>query len=256
VKVVPGAASSPVILHVPHASRRIPSVVRRGLLLSDGDLETELDHMTDAYTDRIASQAAASAGLRPWIAENELSRLVVDPERFLDEREEMRAVGMGAVYTRTSHGEPLRDDDPALVETYFHPYAQAMADLVADRLDATGRAVIVDVHSYPADALPYELHGDGPRPAVCLGTDAFHTPPDLVAAALESFAACAPELNTPFSGCYIPTAFYGTSAQVIGVMVEIKRRSPDGPPVAGLQPVVAALTDLIGRLTSISQGHL
>jgi hypothetical protein len=31
-------------------------------------------------------------------------------------------------------------------------------------------------------------------------------------------------------------------------MVEIKRRPPDGPPTAGLEPVIAALTDLIDRL--------
>ena len=267
MKLTAGAASSPVILHVPHASRDIPAGVRDGLLLSDEDLDAELDHMTDAYTERVAADAAGRAAVRPWIFENELSRLVVDPERFLDEREEMRSVGMGAVYTRTSHGRLLREaEDPELVEAYFHPYAQAMTDLVAERLRVTGRAVIIDVHSYPADPLPYELHADGPRPAICLGTDAFHTPPELISAARKAFASsvgagagagagaagCDIGLNTPFSGCYVPTAYYGKAAGVAGLMVEIKRRSPNGPPVAGLEPVAAALTALVEAASALT----
>lgn len=253
MKLIAGAASSPVILHVPHASRDIPAHVRDGLLLSDSDLAAELDHMTDAYTDRVAADAAGRAGLRPWILENELSRLVVDPERFLDEREEMRSVGMGAVYTRTSHGGLLREaEDPGLVGAYFHPYAQAMTDLVADRLRATGRAVIIDVHSYPADPLRYELHADGPRPAICLGTDAFHTPPELISAARKAFAGCDLALNTPFSGCYVPTAYYGKAAEVAGLMVEIKRRSPNGPPVVGLEPVTAAVAALVEAVSALT----
>ncbi|WP_240999674.1 N-formylglutamate amidohydrolase, partial [Streptomyces sp. Tu 4128] len=151
-ELLPGAPGSPVILHVPHSSRRIPAGVRAGIALTDAALERELDHMTDAHTAEIAERAAGLAGLTPWRFVNRTSRLVVDPERFPDEREEMAAVGMGAVYTRTSHREVLRADgtDPGpLVERYFRPYARAMTEAVADRLAATGRAVVIDVHSYP-----------------------------------------------------------------------------------------------------------
>jgi len=163
-EVIPGDPASRVILHVPHASRRI-GAARAGILLDDASLEAELDRMTDAYTDRIAAEAGSGA----WRLINGYSRLVVDPERFPDEREEMLAVGMGAVYTRTSLGEPLRADDPVAVETllsgHFRPYAEAFSDLVDARLSTLGRVVIVDVHSYPSRPLPYELHGDGSRPA-------------------------------------------------------------------------------------------
>ena len=84
---------------------------------------------------------------------NRLSRLVIDPERFPDEREVMNSVGMGAVYTQTSTGKPLRSENPAhraeLIATRFEPYRRALADLVDDRIAATGRAVILDLHSYP-----------------------------------------------------------------------------------------------------------
>ena len=97
-RVVPGDPSSTVIIHVPHASRHIPIWVRAGLLLDESALERELDAMTDAHTDVVAERAADLVdGPRPWLFINQLSRLVVDPERFPDDRKEMNAAGMGAV---------------------------------------------------------------------------------------------------------------------------------------------------------------
>ncbi|MEU6915059.1 N-formylglutamate amidohydrolase [Streptomyces olindensis] len=253
-ELLPGAGHSPVILHVPHSARHIPDAVREGIVLGDEELARELDHITDAHTAEIAATAAGLAGVRPWRFVNRLSRLVVDPERFPDEREEMRAVGMGAVYTRTTHGDPLRSEDVdtgPLVERYFLPYARAMTDAVADRLAATGRAVIIDVHSYPSRRLPYELHGKGPRPAVCLGTDSFHTPAALLDAAREAFAET--ELDTPFSGTYVPLEFYRTRPEVSALMVEIRRDTymtePGGPAGPGLRRLAAALAGLVDAVS-------
>ncbi|MSY15875.1 MAG: N-formylglutamate amidohydrolase, partial [Actinobacteria bacterium] len=102
------AGDIPVILHVPHSSRQIPPDIRKDILLSDEQLKVELDEMTDSHTDKIASLAVADLSKQPWIFRNKLSRLVIDPERFPDEREIMNKVGMGAVYLKTSTGEQLR----------------------------------------------------------------------------------------------------------------------------------------------------
>jgi N-formylglutamate deformylase len=250
--VRPGDARSPVILHVPHASRELTPAARASIVLSDDELADELDHLTDAHTDVIAARAAEASAVRPWVFANGLSRLVVDPERFPDEREEMRASGMGAVYTHGYAGRRLRadDGDHGLLDEHFHPYAQAMTDLVAERLEATGRAVIVDVHSYPTEPLPYELHGDGPRPPVCLGADDFHTPPSLLPAGFGPYATL---VNTPFAGCYVPLRYYRQEPAVTAVMIEIRRdtymKEPGGAPHAGLADVAAALTGLVGRVT-------
>jgi N-formylglutamate deformylase len=252
-EVVPGAPGSPVILHVPHAARALTPAAREGLLIGADALERELDHLTDAYTDVIARRAADAAARRPWIFENRLSRLVVDPERFPDESEEMRRAGMGAVYTHGYAGDRLRDDDPVregqLLDDHFRPYAAALTDLTAARLAATGRAVLIDVHSYATDALPYELHGAGPRPPICLGVDERHTPPGLVAAAERAFAGFGLARNTPFAGCYVPLAYYGAEPAVTGLMIEIRRdgymTEPGGAPTAGLATITGALTSLI-----------
>ena len=93
------------VLHVPHSSRFIPAEIRPAILLSDEDLATELLRMTDAYTDELFR-------LDPRLARmvtSPVSRLVVDPERFPDDAvESMASRGMGAIYTRTSDGSPLR----------------------------------------------------------------------------------------------------------------------------------------------------
>jgi N-formylglutamate deformylase len=172
----------------------------------------------------------------------------------------MRAVGMGAVYTHTSHCGRLRDDDraheKALLTAHYEPYAAAMTDLVDERLAATGRAVIIDVHSFPAVALPYELHADGERPAICLGTDEFHTPQALLAAAEAAFSPCGSiALNTPFAGCYVPLKHYGTQPAVTAMMVEIRRDTymtePGGAPTAGIDRLVEALTRLVESVSAV-----
>jgi len=226
--LIAGDPSSPVILHVPHASRTIPAAIRSSLTVTDDQLTAELDEITDAHTDVIAQHAAESVALRPWTLRNDLSRLVIDPERFPDEREELNTVGRGAVYTRTCNGAVLRRDDDntrtALFDTYFHPYAAAMSDLVADRIAATGSAVIIDVHSYPTLPSGYELHPDGSRPALCIGTDPHHTPQWLVEAAHAAFSPLADiDINTPFAGTYVPLDRYATDPRVYSMMIELRR---------------------------------
>ncbi|WP_416965076.1 N-formylglutamate amidohydrolase, partial [Streptomyces sp. Agncl-13] len=95
-----------------------------------------------------------------------------------------------------------------------------------------------------------------PRPAVCLGTDAFHTPPALLSAAREAFAACGEiGLDSPFIGTYVPLEFYGKEPAVGALMVEIRRDTymtepggaPDGPGVARL---ASALTTLVNAVSA------
>ena len=226
--IVPGAAESPIILHVPHASTVIPADVRSGIVLDDDRLAAELVAMTDARTDLIALGAADRLTPRPWAYVNPYSRLVVDPERFPDESEEMNRVGMGAVYTHTSDRRVLRDipaeETTLLIERYFEPYAAGMADLVADRLRVCGRAVIVDVHSFPSRALAYELHADQQRPPLCIGADDFHTPPTLIDTARTCWQRIGPSLvNQPFAGAYVPLDRYRADRRVVAIMLEIRR---------------------------------
>jgi N-formylglutamate deformylase len=243
-----------VLLHVPHAGRQIPEWTRPHLLLDDAELASELAVLTDHDTDRIAGDAADQAASRPWALVNGVSRLVVDVERFPDAREEMAAVGMAAVYTHGTRGSRLRADDPshraALLAAYYDPWSRAVRDAVDGRLAATDRAVLIDLHSYPSRPLPYELHAEGLRPAVCLGTDPVHTPSWLVDAARAAFAELGPvAVNTPFRGSYVPLAHYERDTRVSSIMIEIRRDGylvePAGPLTGGAGRAAHALAALI-----------
>ena len=247
--------AGPLVVHVPHAGTEIPDDVRADLLLDDEQLTAELAAMTDWHTDRLAADGLARAGVAASVFRNPFSRLVVDPERFPDEREVMRSRGMGAVYTKTSALEPLREADPEqeaqLLERYFVPYAAALSDLVDRTLAAFDRCVLVDLHSYPSVALPYELDPARPAPGVCVGTDAL---PHATGAARRRGRARSPgcaggvALDSPFAGTYVPLDHYGTDARVTSVMVEIRRDLYLDEP-STIDP--AGFDDLVGRLATL-----
>lgn len=259
--VLHGAPNSPVVLHVPHTGTHIPTHVRGGILLDDIELDIELASLTDAHTDRLARDTRDLATRRPHALINHLSRFVVDPERFPDDREEMTAAGMAAVYTRGTRGQQLRHPDPArdqaLLDTYYHPYTQAMTDLVEHLLTQSGYAVVLDIHSYPRCALPYELHNDGPRPGICLGTDPDHTPDwllTLARRALEPIDDIA--LNTPFAGTYVPLQHYRREPRVASLMIEFRRDLYMTEPGGRLGIGAALLPVAIARLVDGVTAHL
>jgi N-formylglutamate amidohydrolase len=231
--IFPGHEGSSVILHVPHAGTHIPDAVRAGIVLTDAGVATELLRMTDSFTDVIADLGAQHAEMRPWIFRNNLSRLVIDPERFPDEREEMLTAGMGAVYTRASAGETLREESVyfagsaawvSLIGQYFDPYTQALQRLVNERMVHFDSVTIIDVHSFPSVALPYELHANLARPAICIGTDDIHSPPELVEQVAEAMRSVGSiGINEPFIGTYVPLEQYHVDPRVRSVMVEIRR---------------------------------
>jgi N-formylglutamate amidohydrolase len=224
--VIPGDEGSPVVIHVPHSSRLIPPGIRADLMLTDDELADELDEATDTATDEIALTALAHACLRPTIVINHLSRLVIDPERFPD-GDPAEAFGRGAVYTRTCSGAPLRAEPyprrAELIDAYFRPYAATVTTAVENRLNACGRAIVIDLHSYPEKPSAFE-EAAASRPSLCVGTDSRHTPGWLTAAARGAFASLGEmSENTPYSGTYVPLRYYGQGDRVSSVMIEVRR---------------------------------
>ena len=96
---------SSLVLHFPHASTEIPPDLRDTFLLSEQELQVEINRITDHATDLIFQEAfpAALAAVFP------ISRLVVDPERFCDDsKEPMNSVGMVDLYQGNTSAEASR----------------------------------------------------------------------------------------------------------------------------------------------------
>ena len=136
------------------------------------------------------------------------------------------------------------------MDTYFHPYAATMSELVDDRLAATGAAVIIDVHSYPQYPSAFE-DPTRPRPALCIGTDDFHTLERLTDQVLAAFAGLdETAVNAPYAGCYVPLSRYRSDSRVSAVMIELRRdqylntdHTPDPTRLDALSCMLATLVD-------------
>ena len=214
------------IVHIPHSSTRIPGQVRSQFVLSDSDLQGEMDRMTDWYTDEIFG---GLAGTNDVIFP--VSRLVVDPERFEhDGQEPMARLGMGVVYERGSSQAPLRRalsarERQGLIDDYYRPHHQALSSLTEKIIAGHGQCFILDGHSFPLVPLLYELDQQLARPEICIGTDAYHTPASLRDAAVELFndAGFTTAVNHPFAGAMVPIDFYRADKRVVALMIEVRR---------------------------------
>jgi N-formylglutamate amidohydrolase len=215
------------VLHIPHASLVVPSDVASDLLLTAEEVEHELIVMTDRYTDELF---ALPSDLATTVA-FPVSRIVVDPERFADDAlETMARKGMGVIYERTASGHALRrppspDERRDLLARFYEPHHAALTTAVQAALDANGTSLVVDCHSFPARALPFEHDQSPDRPDICIGTDVTHTPSWLRDAAVRPFEELcwSVAVDRPFAGALVPMRFYGKDRRVRAVMVEVNR---------------------------------
>jgi N-formylglutamate deformylase len=185
-----------------------------------------------------------------------VSRLVVDPERFIDDP--MESVGMGVVYTQTTDGDTLRAisemDRLTLIDTYYHPHHNALTRMVDDCLEQHNQCLIIDCHSFPAQPLPYE--SDANRPDICIGTDSYHTSTELkdcLLKVLEAFGYRV-AIDSPFSGTIVPLKHYRKDKNVASVMIEVNRSLYASP--SGFKRVQSDLTHAILQTVTIQPNHI
>ena len=86
-------------------------------------------------------------------------------------------------------------------------------------------AFIIDCHSFPNGFLAQHNKNDK-RPDICIGTDDFHTPSDLIANLRHSFETMGltVEINEPFAGTMVPLKHYHKDKRVKSVMIEVNRK--------------------------------
>lgn len=215
-----------LIRHIPHSSSFIPKEFRSQYLIAQEELDLEILRLTDWYTDEIFADADTKELIFP------VSRLVCDPERFLDDSEEPAAkFGMGMFYTHGTEGQLIRRQDThlrqKLIERFFEPHHRKLTAMVSENLRNFGRCLVLDCHSFPQNPLPTDNQDYGDRPDVCLGFDSYHCPESLVveieqALSKEGFNV---SLNMPYSGSMIPTDYFLKNKAVWGLMVELNRKT-------------------------------
>ena len=217
---------SPIVLHIPHASRMIPKVLLPSFLPGQARLNHELLIMTDAWTDELVEVLPLKAQRIIF----PVSRLVVDPERFPnDDQEPMALKGMGATYTKLSSGEPLRRlsaaDRAALMDAYYYPHHQVLTAATESAIREAGFCLIIDVHSFSSSPLQHEEDQTADRAEICVGFDSFHSPfpSDVDIISICERLGFSGSVNRPFGGSIVPSRFWNRDNRVRSFMIEVRR---------------------------------
>lgn len=234
----PENPSSGLIVASPHSGRDYPAS-----FLQRADLDPHtLRSSEDAWVDRLVG-AAPSLGA-PLLAARS-PRAFVDFNRSPDELdpsliEGVRRLahnprvtsGLGVVPRVVAGGRAIYRGRIALAEAqarlddHWRPYHTALAGLMKRQHARFGRAILIDCHSMPHEAIETHSQHLGRVPEVVLG-DRFGTSADsdVMDALEEAFQAAglAVARNTPFAGAFI-SQHYGRPA--LGqhvVQIEIDR---------------------------------
>lgn len=245
---------SPLLLHIPHASTCIPDEAFSDFVVDRDTLDAELLRLTDRFTDALYGDGFPEA----QIVAADVSRLVVDVERFAnDAHEPCAAHGMGAVYVRTSTGAPLRvlseTRRAQLMNEYYWPHHRRLDALTTRALEQFGRCVIIDAHSFPVAPMPTQVDFGDPR-EIGIGTDAMHTSAALAEVVHTFFTdrGFRVGVNRPFAGALVPNAYYGRDQRVQSVMIEVRRdlymderTGEPSPHFAGMQRTLAELRTML-----------
>lgn len=219
----------PLIAHIPHCSTFTPPDLRDSFSLSETELKREILRLTDWYVNELFASAQELGGA---VVAYPISRLVLDPERFEDDDQEIMASrGMDVIYTRTLDGRELRAtpsplERQELLDKFYRPHQAAVEKATEICLDRFQKCLILDCHSFPSIPLPCDLDQDAVRPDVCLGTDPFHTPPSLTDSIEQFFHSLGwtVRVDKPYKGTYVPLKFYGKDKRVASIMIELNRR--------------------------------
>ena len=239
---------SPLLLHIPHASAYIPAEYKNSFQC---DLAGELQLMTDSYTNELFDLPVNKL-IFP------VSRLVCDVERFRDDRKEkMAARGMGACYTHGHDNNVIRSlterEREEILCRWYDPHHTRFSEMTAGIAERFGICYIVDCHSFSSVPLPYEPDQDPDRPDICIGTDPFHTDPELIERVAKPFRerGYSIAIDTPYSGTIVPMCFYHRSKQVRSVMIEVNRglyQDAHGKKLASFQKVKKDIAAVIRNI--------
>ena len=142
------------------------------------------------------------------------------------------ASGLGVIPRVVANGRAIYSGRLSMIEarrridSYWRPYHEKLQSLLDEARRDFGRAILVDCHSMPHEAMDGAAHRDGKRPQIVLG-DRFGAAAsgDIVDRIEAAFAATGLTVtrNAPFAGAYVAQAYGRPSRQQHAVQVEIDR---------------------------------
>lgn len=211
-----------IIINIPHSSVKL--AFEHLFVCSQEDASREAYKLADLYTDEMVQDNPEYKKVQAPI-----SRLVVDTERFVEDKDEPASkYGMGVIYTHSCSGNiikqiPNQKDRSELLDKYYYPHHKLLESYTEESLAAHKKAVIIDLHSYPA-TFRIGLQTEK-QPDICIGFDSFHYDETIYQKIVDF---CKRNnwtygINEPFAGSIVPIKYYQKERNVISFMLEIKR---------------------------------
>lgn len=266
----PDCQTSSVVFASPHSGCDYPEwFLRRSLLNAQTIRSSE-----DAYVDKLF--AAATDYGAPFLVAG-APRAFLDLNRAADELDPalIRGVrrplnnprvasGLGVIPRVVAHGRPIYHGKLALdeanrrIDAYWRPYHARLQSLLDETRASFGRAILIDCHSMPHEALEPLVRSGAPRPDVVLG-DRFgaSAETEIVDEIESAFAGAGFQVsrNAPFAGAYV-TQHYGRPARKQhAIQIEIDRAlymdEATITPHAGFDDFRARLSTVIREIVEI-----
>lgn len=234
----PDRVTTGVVFASPHSGRDYPDDMRTSTVLGEHALRSS----EDAHVDRLVADAP-QFGATLLLART--PRSYVDLNRAADELdpalvEGVRRVvhnprvtsGLGVIPRVVANGRAIYAGKISLAEArrrldlHWHPYHEALREILTESRNSFGKAVLLDWHSMPHEAIDGLSGRFRSVPDVVLG-DRFGAAadPGIVERVEAAFAAEGLHVarNAPFAGAFISQR-YGRPAQAIHVVqIEIDR---------------------------------
>lgn len=234
----PRRITSSVVVASPHSGRHYPASFLRQSVLDERMIRSS----EDAFMDKLVG-AAPSLGAPLLSAE--WPRAYLDLNRAEDELDPGVIEGVGRVVQTPRinsglgviprvvangrviyRGKLTRTEAEERIEGIWRPYHAALEDLLLQARTDFGKAVLLDFHSMPHEALDAVARPGTPRPQVVLG-DRFGASADgeIMDVLEQGFleAGLVVSRNAPFAGAYV-TQRYGRPAKGYhAIQIEIDR---------------------------------
>lgn len=261
----PAALRSPFVFSSPHSGRDYPA-----RFLTESQLDAlAIRSSEDAFVEELFADAPACGS--PLIAAR-VPRAFVDLNRACDELDPALieglpraphnpriSSGLGVIPRVVANGRAIyggritRAEADARLAQCWHPYHNTLRGLLDDAAAQFGRAVLVDGHSMPHEAIEAHARPGQPRPEVVLG-DRFGAAAgrevvDRIEAAFVN-AGLRVARNAPFAGAYIAQAYGRPSRNMHVVQVEIDRALYMDEARVERRPDFCAFRDLIGQVVA------
>jgi N-formylglutamate deformylase len=228
----------PVLFASPHSGRDYPAAFRSrsrlGMLALRSSEDAFVDRLFAAAPDfgaPLLSAIAPRAYLDLNRAEDELDPAVVEGAAKGAANPRI-ASGLGVIPRVVAGGRAIYAGRISMIEAesrlqrLWHPYHTALRGLIDQTHALFGRAILIDCHSMPHEAIESHCRPGVLCPEVVLG-DRFGAAAgrDVVDALEEAFRAAGLRVarNTPFAGAYITQAYGKPARDQHVVQVEIDR---------------------------------